>query len=156
MGAGKTVIGRALAERLDRPFFDSDHELERTQAATAAELAETTGVAALHQLELDILQRMLEYDESAVIAAAASVVDTDRGMAVLTEHHALWLDADAGTLARRSAAGDHRRPIPGSEAEQLRAQRIRRATQCTVATIDTDRPIEECLVAIVATLGADR
>ena len=28
MGAGKTTVGRAVARRLDLPFFDSDHELE--------------------------------------------------------------------------------------------------------------------------------
>ena len=28
MGAGKTTVGRAIAKRLDRPFYDSDHEIE--------------------------------------------------------------------------------------------------------------------------------
>ena len=29
MGAGKTTVGRHLADLLDRPFLDSDHEIEQ-------------------------------------------------------------------------------------------------------------------------------
>ena len=33
MGAGKTTVGRAVARRLDRAFFDSDHEIEARTGA---------------------------------------------------------------------------------------------------------------------------
>ena len=34
MGAGKTTVGRHLAELLGREFLDSDHEIERKTGAT--------------------------------------------------------------------------------------------------------------------------
>ena len=38
MGAGKTTVGREVAERLGRPFFDADEEIERRTGTTIAEL----------------------------------------------------------------------------------------------------------------------
>ena len=156
MGAGKTVIGAELARQLDRPFLDSDRELEVIEGATAAQVAESSGVGDLHRLELDLLHRMTSHGEPAVIAAAASVVDTEAGVAVLRRHHAVWLDADATTLARRSAGSDHRRPILDAEAKRLHADRVRRSAACTVASVDTGQPIGACVTAIVDTMEGPR
>ena len=43
MGAGKTTVGRHLADLLDRPFIDSDHEIERRTGATIPWIFEKEG-----------------------------------------------------------------------------------------------------------------
>ena len=43
MGAGKTTVGRHLAEMLGREFLDSDHEIERKTGATIPWIFEKEG-----------------------------------------------------------------------------------------------------------------
>ncbi len=43
MGAGKTTVGRHLAELLGREFLDSDHEIERKTGATIPWIFEKEG-----------------------------------------------------------------------------------------------------------------
>lgn len=43
MGAGKTTVGRHLADLLDRPFLDTDHEIERRTGASIAWIFEKEG-----------------------------------------------------------------------------------------------------------------
>ena len=55
MGSGKTTVGRLLAERLHRPFFDSDEMVEARTGRTVREIFETDGEAAYRPLETDAL-----------------------------------------------------------------------------------------------------
>ncbi|MEJ2000676.1 MAG: shikimate kinase, partial [Maritimibacter sp.] len=45
MGAGKSAVGKALAQRLDLPFLDSDEEIERAAAMSIAEVFARDGEA---------------------------------------------------------------------------------------------------------------
>ena len=51
MGAGKTTVGRAIARRLDRPFFDSDHEIEARTGARIPVIFELEGEAGFRERE---------------------------------------------------------------------------------------------------------
>ena len=60
MGAGKTSIGRVVAERLGLPLIDGDERLaELTGGRTAAEISEERGLGVLHDLEAEIADRRL-------------------------------------------------------------------------------------------------
>src|SRR5262249_6752285 len=59
MGAGKSTIGEIVAKRLDRPYIDSDDEVERRTGRTARQIAAAEGLAALHRLELTVLRDSL-------------------------------------------------------------------------------------------------
>ena len=120
MGAGKSTVGKIVAERLRRPYIDSDDEVERRTGRTAREIADSDGLPALHRLELTVLRDALAREEPSVIGSAASVVDESLGrLALMTCRHVAWLHADAEHLAQRSAAGgsDHRPAVDPSVIE---------------------------------------
>jgi shikimate kinase len=110
MGAGKTTIGRLLAERVGRPFRDSDETLERTGGRTAAELYATAGSDAVHDREAAILLDQLADDEPSVIAAAASVVESEPVVEALAgpDVAVTWLHAEPEVLVERARGGAHR------------------------------------------------
>jgi shikimate kinase len=58
MGSGKTTIGQLLAKRLQLPFIDSDHELERRTGVSVATIFEIEGEAAFRQREAALIQEI--------------------------------------------------------------------------------------------------
>src|SRR5215212_5572942 len=74
MGAGKTTVGSRLARALDRPFIDSDVQVERRTARSVREIFETDGEAAYRALEAEALAEALASEEPAVIAAAGGTI----------------------------------------------------------------------------------
>jgi shikimate kinase len=145
MGTGKTSVGRPLAAALDRPFVDSDAQLDVATHATAKELAATIGADELHRLEGRAVLAALAQQPPAVVAAAAAVVLDDAVAAALArEAVVVWLRADTTTLAARVATGTHR-PFVGDDA---RAQ---------LAAMDRDRADRYAAIAdiTVDTTGRD-
>ena len=59
MGAGKTAVGKALADRFGVGFMDSDHEIERAANATIPEIFERDGEAFFRQAEQSVIERLL-------------------------------------------------------------------------------------------------
>lgn len=127
MGAGKTEAGQRLAHALGRRFVDSDAAVEARTGRTARQLAEEEGIASLHDVECDVLREALANPEPAVVAAAASVVESGACLAALADHFVIWLDAPDPVLAARLAAGPHRRYLGSDPLTVLAEQRDRRA-----------------------------
>lgn len=112
MGVGKTTVGRLVAHRLARPFYDSDVQIEQITGRTSREIARSDGVPALHALELSVLLSALER-APAVIAAAASVVDSRAGRDAIGETTCVWIDRVPDVKARPGE--DHRRSVDADE-----------------------------------------
>jgi shikimate kinase len=128
MGTGKTTIGRLLAERLQRPFRDSDEMLEARAGRTAAQLKDEVGEDEMHRLEADTLLAALDEKGSSVITAAASTIESGecRERLAGADVAVVWLRASPTVLARRFASSPHR-PAFGSDVEGfLRDQAERR------------------------------
>lgn len=81
-GSGKTAIGERLAERLSRPFLDTDAILAQQTGKTAAQLIQTRGEAAFRDLEREVV---------AQCARMTGVVIATGGGAVLQEENILML-----------------------------------------------------------------
>jgi shikimate kinase len=115
MGSGKSSLGRRLATAMGREMFDSDVTIESRTGRSGREIAESEGVAVLHELEQTALVEALDRAEPAVIAAAASVVDDPGTRHKLEEVFCVWVRADARVLEERAARGTHRRTVATSE-----------------------------------------
>lgn len=137
MGSGKTTVGAELARHLDRPFYDSDAQIEAEYGSTSRVLAETRGVAWLHRAEAEMLRAALSETMPAIVAAAASIGDLDDldrllGAAVTT----VLLDGDVAVLADRAREGVHRRVIADDRYIALTERRYRALAPHADLTID--------------------
>lgn len=152
MGAGKTTVGRRLAERLDRPWRDSDADIETATGLTVRELRERDGVVAMHGRESAQLLDALATAEPSVISGAASVVDDPVCREALTVADVLviWLRADPTLLAKRFTAGTHR-PAYGDAPEVFLADQAARRepllAQIGAQIIDVDDLTPDDVVA---------
>jgi shikimate kinase len=112
MGVGKTTVGRLVADRLALPFYDCDAQIEEITGRTSKEIALSDGVPALHLLELSVLLSAIG-QAPAVIAAAASVVDTPTGRDAIRGATCVWIDRVPDISAQRGE--DHRRSVDAGE-----------------------------------------
>lgn len=128
MGAGKTTVGRRLADRLDWTWHDSDRDIEAATGLTVRELRARDGVDAMHAREHAQLLDALAVPGPSVVSAAASVIDDPACRAALTAPHVLviWLHAPPEVLAARFDSGPHRPAYGDSPGDFLADQAARR------------------------------
>jgi shikimate kinase len=110
MGTGKTTVGHILADRLHRPFFDSDEMVEARTGRTVRDIFESDGEAAYRPLETEALLDALQSPVPAVIAAAGGVVLSPVNRKALRDHagKVVWLREDPVQLVDRAMSQDHR------------------------------------------------
>ncbi len=116
MGAGKSTVGRVVAERLGRVFVDVDRELEADLGKTIAELFEERGESEFRAQEERKTIAALHEPHPAVIALGGGAVETPAIRAALQERaFSVFLDVDGETAwARSSGSG---RPLARDESE---------------------------------------
>ena len=115
MGAGKTTVGRKVAHRLDRPFFDTDERLEQVSGRTVADWFEVSGQDAFRDVESDVLAVLLDSDEPSVIATGGGIVVRSENRARLKNPAVtvVWLRSEPAFLANRVSQKGNRphRPL---------------------------------------------
>jgi shikimate kinase len=158
MGAGKTTVGSRLARALDRPFVDSDVQVERRAHRTVRQIFETEGEAAFRALEAEALAEALASEEPAVIAAAGgTVLDPLNRRRMQDCGTVVFLDAPPSTLVDRVGGNDHR-PLLGDDPEPVldRMYLERRALYQEIAEIVVDsagQPADEVVEQILAAVA---
>ena len=132
MGAGKTTVGRRLAERLGWAYLDSDAQVVATTGRTVPELFAEKGEAAFRAVESRVLAAALTGDEPVVVSAAGGVVLSEANRTLLARSGTVvWLRADPSLLARRVGKGEGRPLLDDDPAAVLsRLERERRAPLC--------------------------
>ena len=99
-GTGKTVVGRALAERLGYTFVDVDNLIEQAAGKSLAELLRTEGLDAF--LELEGRVGLAMELENAVVATGGSMVLSDAAMDHLRKNGiAVWLETPLSQISDR-------------------------------------------------------
>ena len=77
MGAGKTCIGRRLAERFDLHFVDADQAIVERSGAAITTLFEHVGEAGFRERESITLAQLLMHDGQVLSTGGGAVLDTD-------------------------------------------------------------------------------
>ena len=108
MGAGKTAVGRALAQRLGVAFLDSDAEIETAANRTVPEIFERDGEPFFRAKETQVIERLLE-EKRCVLSTGGGAFLSDKNRAnISTKGVSVWLDADLELLWSRVRNKDTR------------------------------------------------
>lgn len=158
MGAGKTTVGQILATRTDRPYVDSDVEVQRETTCTVPELFDRVGEQAFREEESLVLDRALHRQPPVVCSAGGgTVLDPENRRRLAALATVLWLRARPDTLAARVGDGAGRPLLAGDpEAALRRLDQVRRPLYASVAdaVVDVDeRSPAEVADAALAALG---
>lgn len=68
MGCGKTTHGKKLAKKLNRPFIDLDHYIERKENKSIPEIFKISGETHFRDLEAMYLKQVIDRYESSVVS----------------------------------------------------------------------------------------
>ncbi|MGH9093097.1 MAG: shikimate kinase, partial [Acidimicrobiales bacterium] len=102
MGAGKTTVGRLLADRLGCAYLDSDAQVEAATGRTVPDLFETVGEPAFREAEAAALREALAGDRPVVVSVAGgAVLDPANRDLLRRSGTVVWLRAHPATLAAR-------------------------------------------------------
>ncbi len=140
-GAGKSTLGRMLAEDLDFPFVELTREIETMAGCTTAEILGLYGQNAYRRYERRALEEAVQIYPEAVIATAGGMVSDLVSFNLLLRHcTTVWLQADPEDhMARVSAQGDLRPMAASSEAmEDLKTILAGRAAFYSKADLRVD------------------
>ncbi|GBC91898.1 3-dehydroquinate synthase [bacterium HR15] len=124
MGAGKSVVGRALAEQLGCPFYDTDILIEAAAGMRIAHIFTQRGEARFRQMEHQQLRRLVRQPPGVVATGGGIVIDS-RNRALMRRHGwVLYLQARPETLAARIENPDSRPLLQTATTPQQALQQI--------------------------------
>ena len=159
MGAGKSRVGRALADALGWKFVDTDVEVERAARMKIAEIFAREGETGFRKRESAVLES-LPARQCVVALGGGAVVAAENRRVLAGKGTLVWLDARPETVVERIGLADERPLLAGldrgARIAKLEALSDARAAAYGTAAlrIATDtRSVEEVCAAVLAALG---
>jgi len=110
MGAGKTCIGRRLAERFTLDFVDADQAIVEKAGASIATIFELAGEAGFRQHERQVLHTLLAGSDRLVSTGGGAVLDPDNREAISRRGFVVYLRVSVEAQLERLAR-DRTRPL---------------------------------------------
>jgi shikimate kinase len=157
-GAGKTTVGRLVADRLGVAFRDTDADVEAAAGSTVADVFLEQGEAAFRVLEQAAVAQAVEEHEGVLAVGGGAVLDP-RTRDLLRGRHVVFLDVGIKDAASRVGFNRDRPLLLGNpRAQWLRLMEARRPLYEEVAAVrvDTDgrTPDEVADDVVSVTTGA--
>jgi len=164
MGAGKTAIGRKVAEALGLPFVDSDHEIETVSRMTIPELFDRYGEPEFRALEQRVIHRILETGPKVLSTGGGAFMNSQTRTFIAEHAVSVWLKAGIDVLFARVSKKQNRPLLktenPRATLEKLMNERypVYAQAHVTVPTREERKEVivNEVLDALAAHLAATR
>lgn len=126
MGAGKTTIGRALAKKLNRPFFDSDIEVETRTGASVSTIFEIEGETSFRRREAEVIRDIASRSGIVLATGGGAVLHPDTRALLKNTSTVIYLSASVHQLLQRTRK-DTKRPLLQTADPQKRLEELMNA-----------------------------
>lgn len=108
MGAGKSTVGRRLAEKLGREFYDSDTEIEKAAGLSISDIFALHGEEDFRRGEQKVLERLLGEAPHVLATGGGAYLNPETRALLREKAVTVWLNADLETLWKRVSKRDTR------------------------------------------------
>lgn len=108
MGAGKSTVGRRLADVLGRKFYDSDVEIEKAAGLSISDIFSIHGEAEFRRGEHKVLARLLDEAPHVLATGGGAYLDPETRKLLREKAVTVWLNADLETIWKRVSRRDTR------------------------------------------------
>lgn len=158
MGAGKTSIGRRLANLLHLPFLDADAEIEKAANQTIAEIFEHYGEAHFREGERRVVARLLASGPAVLATGGGAFMSEETRKRCREDGVSIWLKAGVPVLLERVRKKGNRplldQPDPESVMQRLLAEREPIYALADIVVPSREGPHQAVVSDIVAALDS--
>jgi shikimate kinase len=110
MGAGKTSVGRLLAKRCSKTFYDCDQEIERRTGVKIPVIFDIEGEAGFRVREVAVLRGLAAMRDIVLATGGGAVVCEENRRVLVHNGTVIYLRAELEDLWQRTRH-DRRRPL---------------------------------------------
>jgi len=157
MGAGKSTVGRKLAEMLRAPFVDSDDEIEKAAGLSVQEIFERHGEPEFRRGERRVIERLLNGPPIVLATGGGAYIDPETRALMKDKATTVWLRADLDLIWKRVNRRDTRpllkRDNPRQVLADLNTARSPIYAEADAVVDSDDAPASEAAKAILEKLG---
>jgi shikimate kinase/3-dehydroquinate synthase len=119
MGAGKTAVGRRLAQALGLPFVDTDQEVEAAAGCSVSEIFARFGEPAFRDVERRVIRRLLDGKRIVLASGGGAFMDRDTRAVIRSKGLSIWIRASLSLLLKRVAGRTHRPLLMSGDPAQI-------------------------------------
>ncbi len=143
MGAGKTTVGRLLARRLKRSFYDSDAEIERRCGVRIPVIFDIEGEAGFRARETQVIAELCALDNAVLATGGGAVLAGENRRLIAARGIVVYLHARPPHLWQR-VRHDRNRPLlatadPQKKLDALYAERDPLYREVADLVVDTGK-----------------
>ena len=110
MGTGKSEVGKLLAKRLQREFFDTDELIERAAGQPIARIFAEKGEPHFRELENQVIRQVCQGQKSVIATGGGAIVNMDNASCLKESGTVICLTASPEIIVQR-VQGDNDRPL---------------------------------------------
>jgi shikimate kinase len=128
-GAGKSTVGRLLAQQLNWTYVSTDDMVEKRAQKTIADIVAESGWKKFRELEHEIIQSVSELIDSVIDCGGGIVEDNSNMNYFKSDRLIIWIDAELNDIKSRISENQNMRPLLTqsdlhSDVEQNYAKRL--------------------------------